>query len=220
MSIIRRPNIIHWVLALFCFYPCVLWCGPVINEVQSSNTSLPDTHGQLIDWVEIYNPDSASFNLSGHYLSDSASNRIKFTFPAGTTLAAGGYLIVWCGSTTDFAISGTYPAGQLRATGFAIKSGGEPIVLTAPDGLTTIDEYPALAIGTTGTPAVGRSMGRGMGANFGVLYFYNTPTRGTANTTAGTEAIPIDPPTVSLPAGIYSSSQTVTITSAVPNGTI
>jgi autotransporter-associated beta strand protein len=197
-----------------------LEAGVVIHEVQSTNTSLPDPFNQLIDWVEIYNPDSASFDLSGHYLSDSASNRIKFTFPAGTTLAAGGYLIVWCGSTTDFAISGTYPAGQLRATGFAISSGGEPIVLTAPDGLTTIDEYPALPIGTVGTPGVGRSLGRGTGSNFSVLYFYNTPTRGTANTTAGTEAIPIDPPTVSLPAGIYSTSQTVTITSAVPNGTI
>jgi autotransporter-associated beta strand protein len=197
-----------------------LEAGVVIHEVQSTNTSLPDPFNQLIDWVEIYNPDSASFDLSGHYLSDSASNRIKFTFPAGTTLAAGGYLIVWCGSTTDFAISGTYPAGQLRATGFAISSGGEPIVLTAPDGLTTIDEYPALPIGTVGTPGVGRSLGRGTGSNFSVLYFYNTPTRGTANTTAGTEAIPIDPPTVSLPAGIYSTSQTVTITSAVSNGTI
>ena len=218
MSIIRRPNIIHWVLALFCFYPCVLWCGPVINEVQSSNTSLPDTHGQLIDWVEIYNPDSASFDLSGHYLSDSASNRIKFTFPAGTTLAAGGYLIVWCGSTTDFAISGTYPAGQLRATGFAIKSGGEPIVLTAPDGLTTIDEYPGLPIGTVGT--VGRSLGRGTGSNFSVLYFYNTPTQGSANTTTGTEAIPLDSPTVSLPGGVYSSGQTVSLSTSLSNGII
>ena len=212
----------RWGLSYFSILLFIgkLEAGVVIHEVQSTNTSLPDPFNQLIDWVEIYNPDSASFDLSGHYLSDSASNRIKFTFPTGTTLAAGGYLIVWCGSTTDFAISGTYPAGQLRATGFAISSGGEPIVLTAPDGLTTIDEYPALPIGTVGTPGVGRSLGRGTGSNFSVLYFYNTPTRGTANTTAGTEAIPIDPPTVSLPAGIYSSSQTVTITSAVPNGTI
>jgi autotransporter-associated beta strand protein len=215
-----RPNITHWVFALFCLYPYVLWCAPVINEVQSSNTSLPDTHGQLIDWVEIYNPDLSSFDLSGHYLSDSTSNRIKFQFPSGTTIGPGGYLIVWCGQSTEFTTLGPYPAGQLRATNFNISSGGEAIVLSGANGTTVIDEYPALAIGTTGTPAVGRSMGRGMGANFGVLYFYNTPTRGTANTTAGTEAIPIDPPTVSLPAGIYSTSQTVTLTSAVPNGTI
>jgi len=45
-----------------------LEAGVVIHEVQSTNTSLPDPFNQLIDWVEIYNPDSASFDLSGHYL--------------------------------------------------------------------------------------------------------------------------------------------------------
>ena len=213
-----RPNIIHWVFALFCLYPYVLWCGPVINEVQSSNTSLPDTHGQLIDWVEIYNPDSSSFDLSGHYLSDNTANRTKFQFPNGTTIGAGGFLVVWCGSSTDYSIVTPYPAGQLRATTFNISSGGEAIVLSAANGTTVIDEYPALPIGTVGT--VGRSLGRGTGSNFGVLYFYNTPTRGSANTTTGTEAVPLDSPTVSLPGGVYSSGQTISLSTSLSNGII
>jgi autotransporter-associated beta strand protein len=195
-----------------------LEAGVVIHEVQSTNTSLPDPFNQLIDWVEIYNSDSASFDLSGHYLSDSTSSRTKYQFPSGTTIGPGGYLIVWCGQSTEFTTSGPYPAGQLRATGFAISSGGEPIVLTAPDGLTTIDEYPGLPIGTVGT--VGRSLGRGTGSNFSVLYFYNTPTRGSANTTTGTEAIPLDSPTVSLPGGVYSSGQTVSLSTSLSNGII
>jgi autotransporter-associated beta strand protein len=195
-----------------------LEAGVVIHEVQSTNTSLPDPFNQLIDWVEIYNSDSASFDLSGHYLSDSTSSRTKYQFPSGTTIGPGGYLIVWCGQSTEFTTSGPYPAGQLRATGFAISSGGEPIVLTAPDGLTTIDEYPGLPIGTVGT--VGRSLGRGTGSNFSVLYFYNTPTRGSANTTTGAEAIPLDSPTVSLPGGVYSSGQTVSLSTSLSNGII
>jgi len=193
---------------------------PVINEVQSTNTSLPDPFGQLIDWVEIYNPTDAPVDLSGHHLSDSTSNRTKFTFPAGTTLAAGQFLIVWCGQASEFATTGPYPAGQLRATNFAISAGGEAIVLAAPGGGTVIDEYPALPIGTAGTPAVGRSLGRGTGPNFGVLYFYNAPTRGSANTTAGTEAVPLDPPVVSLDGGIYATGQTVSLSTTVAGGTI
>ena len=53
-------------LALFAALSLVatgLQALPVINEVQSSNTSLPDQYGQLIDWVEIHNPTSAPINL-------------------------------------------------------------------------------------------------------------------------------------------------------------
>jgi hypothetical protein len=200
--------------------PLPISAAPVINEVQSTNTSLADPFGQLIDWVEIYNPTDAPIDLSGYHLSDSTSNRTKFTFPAGTTLAAGQFLIVWCGQASEFATPGPYPAGQLRATNFAISAGGEPIVLTAPGGGAVIDEYPALPIGTAGTPALGRSLGRGTGPNFSVLYFYNTPTRGSANTTAGAEAVPLDPPAISLSGGIYTNEQTVTLSTAVSGGVI
>lgn len=194
--------------------------APVINEVQSTNTSLPDQHGQLLDWVEIHNPTDGAIDLSGYHLSDSGSNRTKFTFPSGTTLGAGQFLIVWCGQTSEFPATGPYPANQLRATSFAISAGGEPIVLAGPGGSTLIDEYPALPIGTSGSPAVGRSLGRGTGPNAGVLYFYNIPTRGAGNITAGSEAVPLDPPTVSLDGGIYANGQTVSLSTTVAGGTI
>ena len=197
-----------------------LSAAPVINEVQSTNTSLPDQYGQLLDWVEIHNPTDSVVDLSGYHLSDSGSNRTKFTFPSGTTLGAGQFLIVWCGQTSEFPATGPYPANQLRATNFAISAGGEPIVLAGPGGSTLIDEYPALPIGTSGSPAVGRSLGRGTGPNAGVLYFYNIPTRGAGNITAGSEAVPLDPPTVSLDGGIYATGQTVSLSTTVTGGTI
>jgi autotransporter-associated beta strand protein len=208
---------------MFRFFLALLLCvagalaAPTINEVQSTNTSLPDAYGQSMDWVEIYNPTEDPIDLTDYYLSDSKSNKLKFRFPA-TTLAAGGYLVVWCGQAAEFPITSPYPSGQVRASTFNISSGGEPIVLTAPDGTTVVDEFPALAIGTN--LAVGRSLGRGTGENAAVLYFFNAPTQGTANTTSGIEAIPLDPPSVSLQGGIYTSNQSVTINSPVADTTI
>lgn len=190
---------------------------PVINEVQSTNNSLPDQYGQLMDWVEIHNPTGAAINLQGYYLSDSTSNRTKFTFPAGTTLAAGQFLIVWCGQAAEFTTTGPYPPGQVRATNFNISSGGEPIVLTAPDASTTVDEFPAQAIGA------GRTLGRGTGANLNTLFFYDSPTFGAANTTTGTPTATPDAPLFSVPAGIYTNgnlSVAISLPGSVPSGVI
>ena len=194
--------------------------APVINEVQSTNTGLADQHGQLLDWVEIHNPDATSFDLSGYYLSDNLANRTKFQFPAGTVIAAGGYLLVWCGNATDGPTTGPYNSGQLRATGFAISSAGEPIVLSATDGTTVVDQFAALVIGTSGTPAVGRSLGRGTGVSFDTLYFYTSPTQGTVNNTSGTEAIPLAAPTFSVNGGIFTNSQSVIISTTETNAVI
>lgn len=205
------------ILAVFLWLAPLAGAAPVINEVQSTNTSLPDQYGQLMDWVEIHNPTGAAIDLQGYYLSDSASNRTKFTFPAGTTLAAGQFLIVWCGQAAEFTTTGPYPPSQERATNFNISSGGEPIVLTAPDGTTTIDEFPALAIGA------GRTVGRGTGANFNTLFFYDSPTFGSANTTTGTPTATPDAPLFSVPAGIYTNgnlSVAISLPGSVTSGVI
>ncbi|MFM7374511.1 MAG: lamin tail domain-containing protein, partial [Chthoniobacterales bacterium] len=191
-----------------------------INEVQSTNTGLPDQHGQLLDWVELYNPGGSSFDLSGYYLSDSLSNKLKYQFPNGTTIPAGSYLLVWCGNATDGPVTSPYNVGQIRTTAFAISSGGEPIVLTAPDGTTIVDQFVSLAIGTSGTPAVGRSLGRGTGASFDTLYFYTSPTRATANSTSGTEAIPLTAPVFSVDGGIFTNNQSVAISTTESNAVI
>jgi len=40
------------------------------------------------EWIEIYNPDAAGYDLSGCQFSSG----VDFTFPAGTVIPAGGYL--------------------------------------------------------------------------------------------------------------------------------
>lgn len=68
----------------------------VISEVLASNTrTVADPQGQFDDYVELHNTSDAAVDLSGMYLTDSESNLRKWRIPAGTKMAAGGFLVVW-----------------------------------------------------------------------------------------------------------------------------
>ncbi|RYD61334.1 MAG: hypothetical protein EOP83_17270, partial [Verrucomicrobiaceae bacterium] len=58
----------------------------VINEIQYR----PADKTSLEEFIELHNPGDAAIDLSGWTLSDA----VTFAFPGGTTLPAGGYLIV------------------------------------------------------------------------------------------------------------------------------
>lgn len=58
-----------------------------INEVLADGTVLPDT-------IELHNAGASSVSLSGWALTDDPATPAKYAFPAGTSLAAGGYLSV------------------------------------------------------------------------------------------------------------------------------
>lgn len=68
----------------------------VINELMAANeSSIKDPQGDFEDWIELANTSSKVIDLSGMYLSDSASNSRKFKFPVGTKIKPNGFLIVW-----------------------------------------------------------------------------------------------------------------------------
>jgi len=116
------------------------YAGLVINEVCSTNkTSLKAENGTSPDWIELFNAGEAAIDLSGVGVSDGAKNRFKFTFPAGSSLKPGAYLIIFCDDTD--AVS-----GELHAA-FKISATGETIYLTAPDG-SDIDKVPLPALDT------------------------------------------------------------------------
>jgi hypothetical protein len=70
--------------------------GVVINELMASNaSSAQDETGAFADWIELYNNNASAVDLSGFYLSDDSTNTAKWQFPAGTTIGANGYLILW-----------------------------------------------------------------------------------------------------------------------------
>lgn len=66
-----------------------------INEFMASNsTTIADEYGEYDDWVEIYNGSNQDIWLGDKYLSDNLNNPVKWAFP-DTTIAAGGFLMVW-----------------------------------------------------------------------------------------------------------------------------
>ncbi len=54
-----------------------------------------DPQGDHDDWIKLHNGSEKDIDLSGMYLSDAPDAPRKWRFPRGTTIVAGGYLVVW-----------------------------------------------------------------------------------------------------------------------------
>jgi hypothetical protein len=61
----------------------------IVNEVLAS----PEPGSPTGDFIELRNSTAAPVDVSGWFLSDSAANLKKFRIPAGSVIAAGGYLL-------------------------------------------------------------------------------------------------------------------------------
>ena len=115
-----------------------------INELMADNTStIADEQGSYEDWIEIYNAGPTAVDLGGYYLSDdlevSEYWQIPTSDPTLTTIPAGGFLLLWADSDPE--------EGVLHVD-FKLSSGGENIVLVAPDGTTQMDVLTFDALGS------------------------------------------------------------------------
>jgi predicted RNA-binding protein with TRAM domain len=98
----------------------------VINEVMASNkVSIADQDNEYDDWIELYNNGNATVDISGYYLTDNNTEFLQWQFPAGTTIDAGEYLIVWCDNDLD--------QKGLHAN-FKLSSNGETVYLVNAQG--------------------------------------------------------------------------------------
>ncbi len=155
-----------------------------INEWMADNldTLADPADGHFEDWFELYNPGAAAVDLSGYFLSDTLTNTTQSAIPAGTTIPANGYLLVWADNTP----SQNQPTNQDIHVNFSLAKGGEAIALFAPDG-KVIDAI------TFGAQTNDISQGRFPDGN-SALYFMTLPTPRAANFIV----IPNTPPTLSL----------------------
>ncbi|MBI4664218.1 MAG: lamin tail domain-containing protein [Verrucomicrobia bacterium] len=65
-----------------------------INEVLAWNVAAVNRNGSFPDVIELYNEGAATVNLSGFSLTDDPARPSKYTFPNGTTLDGGAYLVL------------------------------------------------------------------------------------------------------------------------------
>jgi CotH protein/chitobiase/beta-hexosaminidase-like protein/lamin tail-like protein/parallel beta helix pectate lyase-like protein/type IX secretion system substrate protein len=177
-----------------------------INEFMASNViSTPEIidYDDYSDWIEIYNDSSASINLSGYYLTDNLNNPTKWQIPDGTSIPPKGFLIFWADGYDDS------PDDKVKYyhLNFSLSKDGEEIGLFTPEQVL-IDSV------TFGPQISDVSYGRKPdGTNNWQLFGESTPsnnnlTNGILNTEISSS------PKVSLLSGMYSGSQSISITAS------
>lgn len=92
--------------------------GVIINEINYN----PARNEIQSEFVELHNPTAAAVDLSGW----SFTSGINYTFPAGTTIPAGGYVVV---AEFPSVISGMYGVTAFGPWTGGLSSDGEEIVL-------------------------------------------------------------------------------------------
>ena len=104
--------------------------GIVINEVMACNGGIKaNPQGEYSDWIELYNRGRTAVNLGGSYLTDDPDAPRKWQIPAGTTVGAAQYVLIWA--------DGLANAG-LHAS-FKLSSDGGKVYFFGPDGVTLLD---------------------------------------------------------------------------------
>lgn len=102
-----------------------------INEFMASNdTTVKDQDDEYEDWIELYNNGTASFDLSGYFLTDDANNLTQWSFPQGTVIEPDGYLTVW--ADKDEAQEGLH-------ANFKLSTSGESVILVNPADTSIVD---------------------------------------------------------------------------------
>ncbi|CAN5141704.1 hypothetical protein BH23VER1_BH23VER1_29260 [soil metagenome] len=168
----------------------------------------PEYESGDTDWVELHNthPTEAA-DLTGWTLSDDKGDHLKWTFPDGTSIPPGGFLLVMADDAAE-ATGTTYPH-----TNFKLSADGEFLGLYDAGGaaIDTLDpKFPKL----DSFHSYGRDPATG--SSFGYLV---TPTPGRAN--AGPVlAGRADAPDFEPRGGFHDGAVTLTLTSETPGVTI
>ncbi len=97
-----------------------------INEIMADNVlTTKDDQGAPAPWFEIYNASSDDIPIGGYGITDDFSNPKKSVLPAGTTVPAGGFLVLWADGN---------PASGPTHVGILLSPGGGSLGLARPDG--------------------------------------------------------------------------------------
>jgi hypothetical protein len=196
MNLKNYAGVLSLLIAVFCFISKGN-SQVMVNEYSCSNVNtIVDNYGETPDWVELYNTGSSAVSLTGYYLSDKISNPTKWPIPAGVTIAANGYLIIWI-------------SGNDTLDGINVHAGIK-LTQTKPEALVFADASGIIIDSITLNPTQ-ENHSRGRTTDGGAIWgVFTTPSPTASNTAAKLEyAIR---PAMDIPAGFYASAQTVSIT--------
>ncbi len=103
----------------------------LLSELMSSNsTTIQDNFSEYDDWLEIYNSQDTSVNLSGKYLTDKIDNLTKWQFPENFVIQPNQHILIWCDEDSSQGIN---------HANFKLSADGEFVAIVNNDGVTIID---------------------------------------------------------------------------------
>ena len=180
--------------------------GVFISEFLAENDSgLRDEDGDQSDWIELFNSDSTPANVGGSWLSDDPALPKKWAIPAGVTIPARSFLVIFASGKNR-----VDPA-HLHTTFSLQNNAGASLTLANPAGtvISAFANYPAQRADHS-YGAYGSYTSRG---------YLLTPTPGAPNDPIGYSAFVADT-VFSVKRGFYTSAQSVAITCATPGTTL
>ncbi len=112
-----------------------------INEVLPENTSThTDQFGERDPFIELYNSGPDPLDLTGFFLADNYTRTAPWSFPAGTTLGSGKFLVVWAdGQPAQSAPGIPHTSFRLTAGTGTVALGSKPGAPVAPVVLDYLD---------------------------------------------------------------------------------
>jgi hypothetical protein len=178
---------------------------PIINEFMASNkTGITDNFNQSSDWIEIYNPTGAPFNLQGYHLSNDIILPAEWTFPS-VTIPTNGYVLVWASGRNL-----TDPAQPLHTDFKLDPSPGEYLALTRPDNSIVTEFNPTY-------PEQLEDISYGLGSNG--TYQYMTSETPLAANIDGSQGLVADTK-FNIDRGLFTAPFQLTISTATAGATI
>jgi|GEM_PF-262354 len=183
----------------------------IVNEFMASNTltAVPNTlPGTFEDWIELKNVGASPLDLGGWKLTDTITTLNLWTFPANTTIAPGGFLVVFASGQNQPDTNGNLH------TNFRLSKTGEYLALVRPNGTVASSYGP----GGSDAPAQSDDNSYGRHPVSANSVFFSTPTPGAENDVSGVAQV--NPLVVTPKRGFYQSAQSITLSTTSATATI
>ena len=205
MKITKRPLIL--LIAFVCWFGSTTTAQVVINEFSAANyENVTDNFGNdNVDWIELYNMGGVDVDLTGYFLSDNDNNLDKYAFPAGVSIAANGYLLIYASGRDS------YDGTNIHA-GFKIRQTANEWVILSDPTTTILDSY-EINVANQKNHSWARSTD---GTGDWAVATNSTPLASNGTTFASY----VPKPNLQPLAGFYSGSVTVELTDDDPNATM